>query len=96
MMIDKAGWHSVKNRSRTHTEIAHDQGVGGGRLHTIAHGLAPRIREFLGHDRRDLPPPERTRVRWRIAPAEIPSASLWQRTHRFALGERDASHLANC
>ena len=50
---------------------------------TIANQLAPRILEFLGHDRRNLAP----RVRWRIAPAEIPFASLWQRTQSLALDD---------
>jgi hypothetical protein len=94
-MVDKAGWHDVKNRSRAHAEIAHDEGVGRGCLHTIANGLAPRILEFLSHDRRNLPPrtPQRA-VKDR--PAEIPSASLWQRTESFALNEWDASHFVNC
>ena len=84
MMIDKAGWHGVKNRSRAHAEIAHDQGVGRGRFQTIAHGLAPRILEFLG-SRSSKPPAQNA--------AECGEGSSPQRSRRRRCGRgHKASH----
>jgi hypothetical protein len=93
MMIDKAGWDGIKNRSRAHAEITHDQGAGRRRPRTIVNRLAPRILKFLSHDRRNLPSrtpqsavedrPRRDPVR--IAVAEDAKLGIWTNETRATL-----------